>query len=225
MTERESAPLRTAHEWVRERLRQEIVNGVHRPGDPMKQTELAARLDVSVTPVREAMRDLATEGLVVVDPQRVARVRSFDEREVREVNEIRYRLEPLAAQLAARNASDDAVERIDALAEETVLADTDAAWFDSNLRFHLEIISSARSPVLAGILGNLRRMSSIYLATAVRTTRGVREKSKREHLSLAAAIAAGDGDEAMRIMQSHLLPTETVALMAAEHGDRPSPIT
>ena len=101
MTEHDVMPRQTAHEWVRESLRRDILNGLYSPGDPLKQTEIAARLDVSVTPVREAMRDLATEGIVVIDPQRVARVRSLHESEAREVNEIRALLEPLAAALLA----------------------------------------------------------------------------------------------------------------------------
>jgi DNA-binding GntR family transcriptional regulator len=219
MIEQEPPPLRTAHEWVRERLRHDIMNGVYRPGDPLKQTELAARLQVSVTPVREAMRDLATEGLVVVDPQRIARVRSLDESEAREVNDIRYLLEPLAARLAATHASPEAVATIQRLAEESAAAASDIEWLDSNRRLHLEIIASAGAPLLAGILGNLRQISSIYLATAVRSKGVAREKSKSEHLALADAIAAGDGDEAERIMRSHLFPTDTMASIVTQHRD------
>jgi DNA-binding GntR family transcriptional regulator len=206
---------------VRERLRQDIMNGVYRPGDPLKQTELAARLQVSVTPVREAMRDLATEGLVVIDPQRVARVRSLHESEAREVNDIRFLLEPLAARLAAAHATPDEVARIRELADESVAAETDVEWLESNLRFHMEIIASAGAPLLANILGNLRQISSVYLASAVRSQGVVREKSKHEHTALAAAIAAGDGAEAERIMQSHLFPTAAMASIVAEQRDRP----
>jgi DNA-binding GntR family transcriptional regulator len=214
------ARVRTAHEWVRERLRTDIMNGLYRPGDPLKQTELAARWDVSVTPVREAMRDLATEGLVVVDPQRVARVRSLDEDEAREVGDIRYLLEPLAARLAASKAAPEAVAEIRRLAEESAAAETDTEWLDSNRRLHMEIINGAGAPLLTGILANLRQISSIYLATAVRTAGGMRDKSKREHLALAEAIAAGDADAAESIMQAHLYPSESMASVAADERDR-----
>lgn len=212
------APLRTAHEWVREHLRQDILNGVYRPGDSLKQTDLAARLGVSVTPVREAMRDLATEGLVVIDPQRVARVRDLDPNEAYEVNEIRRLLEPLAARFAARNADDDAIGRIRELAEAGIAAETDAEWLDANRRFHLAVISAAGAPLLAGILANLRQISSVYLATAVRTTGVAREKSKREHLALADAIAERDGETAVSIMESHLVASELIATLVADHN-------
>lgn len=220
MTEQAVAPRQTAHEWVRESLRRDILNGIYSPGDPLKQTEIAARLEVSVTPVREAMRDLATEGLVVIDPQRVARVRSLHETEAREVNEIRALLEPLAARLAALHASPESVARIRRLAEESAATETDAEWLDANRRLHLAIIDSAEAPLLANILGNLRQISSIYLATAVRSQTGVRAKSKHEHLALADAIASRDGDLAMRIMQSHLFPSDVMAGVATEHRDR-----
>lgn len=219
MTEHDVMPRQTAHEWVRESLRRDILNGLYSPGDPLKQTEIAARLDVSVTPVREAMRDLATEGIVVIDPQRVARVRSLHESEAREVNEIRALLEPLAARLAAENASAESVASIRRLAEESAAADNDPDWLDANRRLHLAVIDSAEAPLLASILGNLRQISSIYLATAVRSQEGVREKSKLEHLALADAIERGDGAEAMRIMQSHLFSSDVMATVATEHRD------
>lgn len=217
MTQLDAAPPRTAHVWVRERLRQDILSGVYRPGHPLKQTELAAQLRVSVTPVREAMRDLATEGLVVVDPQRVARVRNLDPKEAREVNEIRLLLEPLAAKLAATHASPENVAAIRALAEESVAAETEVEWLDANRRFHMAVIESARAPLLVNILTNLRQISSIYLAAAVRTNDGVREKSKQEHLALAAAIAAGDGDEAARLIRDHLFPHDVLTTVAEDH--------
>jgi len=219
MTEHDVMPRQTAHEWVRESLRRDILNGLYSPGDPLKQTEIAARLDVSVTPVREAMRDLATEGIVVIDPQRVARVRRLHESEAREVNEIRALLEPLAARLAAENASAESVASIRRLAEESAAADNDPDWLDANRRLHLAVIDSSEAPLLASILGNLRQISSIYLATAVRSQEGVREKSKLEHLALADAIERGDGAEAMRIMQSHLFSSDVMATVATEHRD------
>lgn len=206
----ELAPLQTTHEWVRARLRQAIMDGDYKPGDPLKQTELAARLQVSVTPVREAMRDLASEGLVVLDPQRVARVRDLDAQEAGEVAAIRELLEPLAAQLAARHAEPEQIERIGALAAECAASVTDAEYLDSNRRFHMAVIAAANAPVLAGILSNLRLISSMYLASAVRIAGGTREKSKQEHLDLAAAIAAHEDEEAIRIMTAHLLPSRVV---------------
>jgi len=213
----ELVPLQTTHEWVRGRLRQAILDGDYKPGDPLKQTELAARLQVSVTPVREAMRDLASEGLVVLDPQRVARVRDLNAKEAGEVAAIRELLEPLAAQLAAQHAEPEQIERIRALADESAASVTDAEYLDSNRRFHMAVIAAANAPVLAGILSNLRLISSMYLASAVRIAGGTRDKSKREHLDLAEAIAAHDEEAARRIMTAHLLPSRVV--MTSIAGD------
>jgi DNA-binding GntR family transcriptional regulator len=205
--------VKTAHEWARDRLRHEIVTGVYPPGSPLKQTELAAALGTSVTPVREAMRDLVGEGLILVDPQRVARVRELDPEDAVEINEMRLRLEPLAARRAAERATPDDVERIRALAVEADEAPDDATWLHQNYEFHVAVIESAHSPRLAAMLVNLRNMSSFYLAAMVRTRGAGREKSSAEHLALVAAIAAGDADQAERLMRAHVLPTAQLATL------------
>lgn len=205
--------VKTAHAWARDRLRHEIITGVYRPGAPLKQTELAAALGTSVTPVREAMRDLVAEGLILVDPQRVARVRELDAEDAVEINEMRLRLEPLAARRAAERATPEDRERIRALAAEAEEAPDDASWLHQNHQFHVAVIESAHSPRLAATLVNLRNMSSFYLGAMVRTRGASREKSSAEHLALVAAVVAGDADEAERLMRAHVLPTAQLALL------------
>lgn len=207
----ELPPLRTAHEWVRERLRADIVAGLYPPGASLKQTELAHQLGTSVTPVREAMRDLAADGLIQIDPQRVARVRSIDAAEATEINEIRLLLEPLAARRAAEHSTPDDLERIRAAALLPDAAADDTAWLLANHEFHLRIIECSRSPHLVGILTNLRQISTFHLGALVRTSQEIRRKSSSEHVALVEAVASGDGDGAARIMRSHLAPTHQLA--------------
>lgn len=197
----------TAHEWVRDRLRHEIITGAYAAGAPLKQTEIAAALGVSVTPVREAMRDLVAEGLIQVDPQHVARVCEIDTGDAVEINEMRLVLEPLAARRAAERADDADVAHIRELAEIAHAAADDATWLHQNYEFHAAVIESAHSPRLAGTLLNLRRMSSFYLGAVVRTSGASREKSSSEHFSLVEAIAAHDGATAENIMRRHVLPS------------------
>lgn len=211
MPENRLPPLRTAHEWVRERLRQDIVAGIYPPGSPLKQTDLAAHLGTSVTPVREAMRDLAADGLIAIDPQRVARVRSVDAEDATEINEIRLLLEPLAARRAAERAAPESVEVIRRAAVTTDNAEDDAAWLQANHQFHLAVITAAQSPHLENILTNLRRISTFYLGALVRTSEQIRKKSSAEHFALVDAIAARDGDAAASIMYAHLAPSKQLA--------------
>lgn len=211
MSDQPISLVRTAHEVVLERLRQEIISGKFAPGEPLKQTEVAAALGTSVTPVREAMRDLAAEGLIQIDPQRVARVRTLQARDATEINEIRLLLEPLAARRAAERADEAVVGLLRAAAFETESVDDDVAWLEANNRFHMAVIEASGSPHLVGILTNLRRVSTFYLGVLVRSAQRIIDKSAAEHLALVDAIAAGDGDAAARIMYDHLAPSEQLA--------------
>ncbi len=216
----ESSRIKTAHEWARDRLRQDIVTGIYPPGSPLKQTEIAATFGTSVTPVREAMRDLVGEGLVQVDPQRVARVREVDPAEAIEINEMRLLLEPLAARRAADRATSADVTQFRALAHEAEAAQEasdDAAWVRSNHQFHLAVIRSARSPRLESVLTNLREVSAFYLGVLVRGDQGIRARGTGEHEALIAAIESGDGERAAELMRAHLMPSDQLARLTHPH--------
>src|SRR3990172_11947171 len=91
-----AATRQTAHEFVRGVLRRAILNGELASGSRLVQAELAAMLDVSTTPVREALRDLATEGLVQFDPHRGAIVSELSSEDVHAISAFRTVLDPLA---------------------------------------------------------------------------------------------------------------------------------
>lgn len=214
-------PLRTAHEWVRERLRQAIITGTYPPGTKLVQTEIAADLGISVTPVREAMRDLVNDGLIRVDPHKAARVRELDIDDALEINEIRLVLEPLAARHAAWQATAAELEAIAEYNDATQNALTDAEWLESNRHFHLAIIEASHSERMLSILSNLRQISEFYLGALVRhSDEGFRRKSLCEHNALVDAIRAGDGDEAAKTMQNHLATNEAMrdALASADRN-------
>ncbi len=203
-------PPRTAHQWVREQIREAIFTGTYPPGTRLVQGEIAERFGTSVTPVREAMRDLANEGLIDVDPHRAATVRAIDLDEAVEVNEMRLLLEPLAARRAAERITADELEALRATEHAMEAAPDHATWLELNRRFHLEVIEAARSPRLGDVLRTLRQISSFYLAALVRAQGGDREKSAREHGELLEALAVRDGDRAAAIMAHHLADADTL---------------
>jgi len=218
MSSRTLPRLQTTHEWAREEIRHRIVSGLYAPGALLKQTEIAEELDISVTPVREAMRDLVGEGLVTMKSQRIAHVCDADPDAAVEINEMRLLLEPLAARRAAERAAAADVLRmreLAAVAEEAAVAMDHAGWVSGNHEFHVAIIDSARSPRLAATLRNLRQISTFYLGIAVRENRAILGKGIEEHRALIDAIEARDGERAAAIMRHHLLPSASVAAHAA----------
>lgn len=194
----------TAHAWVRDRIREAIFSGVYAPGTRLVQGEIAERFGTSVTPVREAMRDLANEGLVTAPPQRAARVREVDLGEAIEINEMRLLLEPLAARRAAERITPDQLDGLRRSAQEMETAPDHATWLVLNRRFHLEVIACAGSPRLEEVLYNLRQISSFYLAALVRAQGGDRERSDQDHTELLEAFERHDGERAAEIMARHL---------------------
>jgi len=200
---RADAPV-TAHVWVRERIREAIFSGVYPPGSRLVQGEIAERFGTSVTPVREAMRDLANDGLIAVHPQRAATVREVDLDEAVETNEMRLLLEPLAARRAAERMTPAELASLRRAEAAMEAAPDHPTWLELNRRFHLEVIECAHSPRLGEVLRSLREISSFYLAALVRAQGGDREKSAREHTALLDAFERRDGDAAAEIMAQHL---------------------
>ncbi len=145
----------TAHVYVRETLRQDILNGTLPGGTRLAQTDIANQLGVSTTPVREALRDLASEGLVTIDPHRGGFVMEMTRDDVVEIYEIRYQLEPMALRLAFPRITDEIVERLDQLNEEMSATSHLATWVELNRDFHMSIYAVLERPRLLSIIGSI----------------------------------------------------------------------
>ena len=104
---------RTAQDMVAEGLRQGILNGVLESGQPLRQEQIAGDFGVSKSPVREALRQLAGEGLVTFSPHRGAVVSKISYEEAREITEIRISLESLALRLAVPNITEEDLEQVE----------------------------------------------------------------------------------------------------------------
>lgn len=188
-------------ELVTSMLRELIVTGELESGTPLRQRDLATRLGVSATPVREALRRLESEGLVHTDLHRGATVADSDLGATEENYLVRAALESLAAELAARRVSEEelvAIESVNAKIGE--LADDDPSYGSLNRDFHFAIYQAAGSPVLVSLM----RMLWQALPEGPKVERTHRE-SAAEHAAIVDALRCGDGVRASELTRAHIV--------------------
>lgn len=193
----------TAHVFVRETIRMGILNGVLPGGSRLVQSDLAAQLDVSTTPVREALRDLASEGLIKIDPHRGGIVCQLDRDDVEEIYLIRKHLEPLAIELAAPNITAADIERARSLNEAMSAAPDSAAWVELNRQFHMTLCTPCNRPRLLATIQKLQDGSVMAVSSHIQVA-SYRRNANVEHDHLIDAMEAGDVERAKAVMLQHI---------------------
>lgn len=210
----------TAHEIVRETLRHAILSGTLPGGTRLVQAEIAAQLKVSTTPVREALRDLASDQLIRFHPHRGAIVHELNIEELRELYEIRKALEPLAIRLAASRITEEKLKEASEL-QKTMNKEIDpGAWVESNWKFHFLLESAAESPRLAAFVKSVQDSSALYVAHAVQLDPDRIKKGNSDHRGILAAMRAGDGERAAELLRRHLDTTLRAILAAGSIAKR-----
>ena len=206
---------RTAHELVRDTLRQAILRGTLPGGLRLVQAEIATQLEVSTTPVREALRDLATEGLIRLDAHRGAIVRELEFSEVEEIYDLRMLLEPEALRRATANITAEELAYAASL-QAQMDEETDAGvWADLNREFHATLVKAARAPRLITILQNLRDSAAPYVGLSLQTSEEQRRHANVHHRGILEAMRTGDADTAAAVALEHL---ESTRQILAERG-------
>ncbi|MEV5399802.1 GntR family transcriptional regulator [Streptomyces cellulosae] len=193
-------------ERVADALRAALIAGELRPNEVHSAPALAARFGVSATPVREALLDLAREGLVDAVPNRGYRVTAVSERQLDEYTHVRALIEiPTTAALAAA-ADPAALAALRPVAEEIAAAAEAGdliAYIDADQRFHLGLLALAGNAHLVEVVRDLRRRSRLYGLTALAEQRRLRA-SAEEHLELLDALLARDTEAVREVMGRHL---------------------
>jgi DNA-binding GntR family transcriptional regulator len=216
---------RTAHQYALDRLRTDILSGnLGVGGVRLVQGELAARLGMSTTPVREALRDLATEGLILFDSHKGAVVREISQAEFIDLYEVRMLLEPLAMARAAERVTPTELAEARRLAEAMETESDGIAWAKLNREFHQVLQRAAGFPVLEQLLDIVQDQSAMYTAYRTLVSRSRRGDGNAEHRALLKAVADGDADSASAAAYEHL--RETLAIMdvpAGKNGTTSSP--
>ena len=197
---------RPLHEEAAERLRDLIVQGRLAPGARLNERLLTAQLGVSRTPLREAFKVLATEGLVELLPNRGAIVSPVDPERLSETLSVMGALEALAGELACLNATDAQLNEIRALHYEMLAyhARVDlAGYFKFNQAIHLKIVKYSGNAMLYNIYrqlnGNVRRARYMANLSQERWDAAV-----REHEEILAALSARDVKRIKLLLTEHL---------------------
>jgi DNA-binding GntR family transcriptional regulator len=209
------------HDEVTARLRDLIVENQLRPGERVPVLEIAASLGVSRTPIREALKVLAAEGLVEMQPLRGAIVRAFSPKDAQDM----LRVIALLEEFAARQACSAPQERIDAVLalhdqmREHFRRRERQPYFALNQRFHESVVALAGNETLcathAALAQRMRRIR--YVGNGVPDNWGA---AMAEHEAMAQALATRDADAMAQAMREHLMNTwpriEQAAQRAAE---------
>lgn len=201
-------PADRAYEWIRTR----IFTGEFSPGTHLKEEELATRLGASRSPVRDALRRLAGEGLVVIERERGTYVASFSPDEVDEIFRLRSALEAYGAGLAARRATAEQLTQLQALADEMerlAIAGTPNLdrFLVANNEFHRLILAAAGTTRLAAMLGPLIDIPVLLLKHHNWHGKVNIGQSNTQHREIIEALVARDPIWARTRMHAHIIST------------------
>ncbi len=186
------------------RLLDEIRDGRLRPGDRLTETDIAARLGVSRTPVREAIRKLEADNLVSHVPHQGAMIRMLDYAEISELYEMRAVLEGTAARLAARVASEVELSELEAINAEMEAALGDGALLSrANRQFHAILTNAARNRFLVRSVAAVQT-TLLILGPSTMQDSGRAAKAVAEHRAVLDAIRQRDGATAETLMRRHI---------------------
>ena len=204
-------------EAVYRALREALRSGVYKPGDRLREEEVANRLKVSRTPVREAFGRLVSKGLVVPGQGRGLIVRRLDQAEVVELYAMREILEAAAARLAARHASEPEIEALRDIEKDFEAASDAAEMARLNRIFHESIFAASRNRYLDSALQELQDAIALLGSTTF-TVDGRPSPAAAEHRALIEAMAARDGDKADALARAHIHEALRARLKLMQRG-------
>lgn len=204
-------------------IRRRILNGELSAETPLSEYQLAEELELSRTPVREAVKRLEREGLVQSIPNRGTFIAELTARDISEIYQVREQLEGFAARIAAETMSDESVKKLEeelqtlnTLASEGNLIEV----VDSDVRLHKLIISSTQNSRLIEMLGTLddqmHRVRSLFPQSSQWL-----KATLAEHANIVKAIKAHNGQEAEKAMKAHLRAAREYAIKQSLPVDFP----
>lgn len=196
----------TLADRAREQLRSTIMAGRFEPGQKLTIRSVAKALNVSLTPAREALYGLASEGALDSGPNGTVSIPVFDEERVRELLVIRRALEGAAAREAIVNISNDAIREISAINDQLVEANNSRnykklMWL--NWRFHFQIYREARMPTLLRMIENSWLKTGAYL-NVLYPVYGESDQGLHNHEDIISALEARDGEALAKAVRADI---------------------
>ncbi len=195
---------RTSH--IKAQLEEDIIEGRLLPGERLEESSLARRFDVSRTPIREALRELAHTGLAELRPQRGCFVAEISLQNVLEILEVMASLEALCAQLAARRMSSQERQQLLAIhkSSKSALESNDYdGYYAINAELHRAIYQGSHNKFLSNQAQNMHRRLTPYRRLQLRRPQRLPE-SYKEHSAIVNAIVSGDTEQASQHMLGHI---------------------
>jgi DNA-binding GntR family transcriptional regulator len=188
---------------VANRLRAAIQSGELRPGSRLIEAAIAERLEVSKSPVREAIRILAAEGIVLATRRRGAYVRGTTEKDAHEIRVLRETLEGLAVALAMEHLDPAWLSQLEEMAVNMRSSTDRLQLMEMHLAFHEELTTQSQNDRLSQILANLR-VQTRTVFPFVELLSGGAQVEAREHEDIVTAIRTGDVDHVQAVIREHI---------------------
>lgn len=203
---------------IADALRDAIVSGALAPCAPLRQDAIARHFSVSAIPVREALRQLASEGWAKIEVNKGASVAPLSADEAREIYEIRSALESLALGLAMPRHTAQSLREVRALAEAAKRERDPSLYVARNEDFHMSLYAPSGRPHLLEMLASLHRRGERYLRLKFDFPE-YKGESDAEHAEILAAVKRGDVPGAQALVAAHLLGTgELIYRFLTGHG-------
>lgn len=196
----------TTQEWVTDMIREGILNGYFKDGEPIPSAELADKLGVSRTPIRIALSQLESEGLVSIKPHKSAVAVKLSPEEVMQIYDIRYEVEGLAVQLAVKEITDKQVTELVTIVNEMDKTTDSEKYMKLNNKFHATIYSLSNNEVLINLINQLMNKIKKYLKLYLSQQINIDEANK-QHKEILKAIKNRDTVKARNAVRDHLSTT------------------
>ncbi|WP_240488201.1 GntR family transcriptional regulator [Halomonas sp. ALS9] len=191
-------------EVIVKHLREAIIAGQIEEGEPIRQDDIANKFNVSKIPVREALKRLEAEGLVLFQRNKGAVVTKISEPELAQMFEVRVLLEVEAIRLAVPNMGSETFDNAERICDEFNREDDVGRWAALNWELHACLYEPAQRPFMMGLIRSIHDKVERYLRLQLSLSKG-KARADTEHRAIIAACRKGNADEAAALVEQHII--------------------